>query len=418
MSTLVIQLAARARLRARSPGGAEPDTARPQRDYAYALSADGNTISAQGECAATLLPRADSVALVLAESDVAWHRIALPKAPPARLRAALAGVLEDALLEEADKVHFAVAPQAVPGAPTWIAVVEKPWLQAELAALERANVFVDRVLPQAWPDDPPSAHFTTAADADADASTWLHWAHADGVAALRLRGGLARQLLPQPLPPGTQVSATPAAVAAAEQWLDMPVIVMTPAERALRATHSLWNLRQFDLARRHRGIRALRDTLRRVQSPAWRPLRWGLAALVATQLVGLNAWAWHLRSQLDERRSAEVALLQSAFPQVRAVLDAPVQMRRELAQLRAAAGKPDEGDLEPLLQATAAAWPSERAAVEQLRFEPGRLTLGAANWSPQQIEQFRAQLRPQGLQVESVDGRLVVSRMRGVGATT
>ena len=416
MSTLVIQLAARARLRARSPGRAEPDAVRPQRDYAFALSADGNTISAQGECAATLLPAADSVALVLAESDVAWHRIALPKAPLARLRAALAGVLEDALLEDADKVHFAVAPQAVPGAPTWIAVVDKPWLQAELAALERANVFVDRVLPQTWPDDPPSAHFATAAGADE--SPWLHWAHADGVAALRLQGGLARQLLPQPLPPGTHVSATPAAVAAAEQWLDMPVIVMTPAERALRATHSLWNLRQFDLARRSRGIRALRDTLRRVQSPAWRPLRWGLAALVATQLVGLNAWAWDLRSQVDERRSAEVALLQSAFPQVRAVLDAPVQMRREVAQLRAAAGKPDEGDLEPLLQAAAAAWPSERAAVEQLRFEPGRLTLGAANWSPQQIEQFRAQLRPQGLQVESVEGRLVVTRMRSSGATT
>ena len=416
MSTLVIQLAARARLRARSPGSAEPDAVRPQRDYAFALSADGNTISAQDECAATLLPAADSVALVLAESDVAWHRIALPKAPLARLRAALAGVLEDALLEDADKVHFAVAPQAVPGAPTWIAVVDKPWLQAELAALERANVFVDRVLPQTWPDDPPSAHFATAAGADE--SPWLHWAHADGVAALRLQGGLARQLLPQPLPPGTHVSATPAAVAAAEQWLDMPVIVMTPAERALRATHSLWNLRQFDLARRSRGIRALRDTLRRVQSPAWRPLRWGLAALVATQLVGLNAWAWDLRSQVDERRSAEVALLQSAFPQVRAVLDAPVQMRREVAQLRAAAGKPDEGDLEPLLQAAAAAWPSERAAVEQLRFEPGRLTLGAANWSPQQIEQFRAQLRPQGLQVESVEGRLVVTRMRSSGATT
>jgi general secretion pathway protein L len=418
MSTLVIQLAARARLRASSPASAEAEATRAQREFAFAFSSDGVMVSSQGECAAALLPSADSVLLVLADSDVSWHRIALPKAPQARLRAALAGVLEEALLDDADKLHFAVPPQAVAGQPTWIAVVDKAWLQAELAALERANVFVDRVLPQSWPDDPPAIHFAMAADATGDESPWLHWAHADGVAALRMHGSLARQLVPHPLPPGTHVSASPAAAAAAEQWLDTPVVVVTPAERALQATHSLWNLRQFDLARRSRGIRALRDTVRRVQSPAWRPLRWGIAALAATQIVGLNAWAWHLRSALDERRNAEVAVLQSAFPQVHAVLDAPVQMRREVAQLRAAAGKPDEGDLEPLLQATAAAWPANLAAVEQLRFEPGRLTLGASSWSPQQIEQFRAQLRTQGLQVESSEGRLVVSRIRANGVTS
>jgi general secretion pathway protein L len=56
--------------------------------------------------------------------------------------------------------------------------------------------------------------------------------------------------------------------------------------------------------------------------------------------------------------------------------------------------------------------------VEAIRFEPGRLTLGASSWSAAQIEQFRAQLRPQGLQVEAADGRLVLSRTaRGAPAT-
>jgi general secretion pathway protein L len=417
MSILVIQLAARGRLRARDPGGAEPEHARAQRDYAYVLSSDGLSVEAQGSCAATLLPDADSVVLLLADNDVAWHRISLPKAPPAKLRSALAGTLEEALLEDADRLHFAVAPAAVAGSETWIAIVDKPWLAAALAALEQANVFVDRVLPTSWPDDPPSAHFSEA-DADAGAGLCLNWAHADGVATLAVHGGLARELVATPLPPGTRVSATPAAAGAAEQWLDATVSVVTPAERALQATHSLWNLRQFDLARRSRGTRALRDLLRRLQSPAWRPLRYGVVALAATQLVGLNAWAWHLRSLLADRRAAEVVLLQTSFPQVHAVLDAPVQMRREVAQQRAAAGKPDEGDLEPLLQAAAAAWPGDVAAVDQIRFEPGRLTLTAANWSPGQIEQFRSQLRPQGLQVETTEGRLVVSRAKTTGAAS
>jgi len=89
MSILVIQLAPRTRLRPRSAGSAEPSAARPGDDFAFALSADGLTIASQGECAPALLPRADSVALVLADSDVSWHRITLPKAPPAKLRAAL-----------------------------------------------------------------------------------------------------------------------------------------------------------------------------------------------------------------------------------------------------------------------------------------------------------------------------------------
>jgi general secretion pathway protein L len=139
-------------------------------------------------------------------------------------------------------------------------------------------------------------------------------------------------------------------------------------------------------------------------------LRIGVAALVVTQVIGLNAWAWHLRSTIDGHRAAQVALLQASFPQVRAVLDAPLQMRREVALLRSAAGQPDEADLEPLLLAAAAAWPAGLAAVESVRFEPGRLTLAASGWQTAQIEQFRAQLRPQGFQVEAAEGRLVLSR--------
>ncbi len=415
MSILVVQLAPRGRLRARSVVAPEPAAPRTGVELDYVLSRDGLAVTTQGRCAASLLPRADSIALVLADSDVSWHRITLPKAPAARLRAALSGVLEEALLDDADKVHLALAPQAAAGQPTWVAGVDKRWLVAELAALEKSNVFVDRVLPASWPDDPPSGHFALADEAAAR-SLALHWSHTDGVATLSLQGGLARALLPQPLPDGVRWSATPAAATAAERWLDTPVVVLSAAERALQATRSLWDLRQFDLARRSKGTRALRDALRGLRTPAWRPARYGLVALVLTQLLGLNLWAWHLRSTLHVKRQAQVALLQSTFPHVRAVLDAPLQMQREVALLRAAAGQPDESDLEPLLQAAAAAWPADLAAVESIRFEPGRLTLAASSWDAGRIEQFRAQLQPQGLQLDVADGRLVISRAaRGAG---
>ena len=64
-------------------------------------------------------------------------------------------------------------------------------------------------------------------------------------------------------------------------------------------------------------------------------------------------------------------------------------MQREVQTLRALAGKAGDADLEPMLQAAAAAWPTDRPPVEMLRFEPGRLTLAAAGWTEPQIAQFR-----------------------------
>ncbi len=417
MSILVLQIPKRQRLRARAVGGAEPDTLRPPGEYAYASSPDGLTLVADGHCAAALLPKADSVIAVLADADVSWHRITLPKAPAARLRAALGGVLEEALLDDADVLHLAVAPQAVPGQPTWVAAVDRRWLRAELSALEKANIFIDRIVPMAWPDDPPAGHF---AEADDDAGSHnpgivLHWSHTGGVAGMRLQGGLARAVVANPAPVGTRWSATPGAAAAAEQWLSAPVNVMPPGQRLLQAARSLWNLRQFDLARRTRSARALRDSMRQFLSPAWRPVRWGFVMLVAAQIVGLNAWAWHQRAAVDAKRAAIQNLVKAAYPRVSALdvqRDAIAVMQREAQALRAQAGKPGDSDFETLLQAAAAAWPADRPPVANLRFEPGKLTLVASGWSDAQVQLFRSQLQPAGWQVDAAEGRLSLSRAR------
>ena len=269
--------------------------------------------------AAALLPKAAGIVAVLADCDVSWHRIVLPKAPAARLRAALAGVLEDALLEDAEAVHLAVAPGAVAGQPTWVAAVDRHWLRRELAWLQRAHVFVDRVVPMSWPDDPPIGHFSSRrrrGDRHAErrvADLGAHRRRRQRAPARRPRtrtGADARRR------PTTRWSATPAAAAAAEQWLGAPVNVMPVEQRLLQAARSLWNLRQFDLAPRTRGARALRDSMRRFMSPAWRPVRIGLVSLVVAQIVGLNLWAWHQRSAIETRRESLKALVKASFPRV------------------------------------------------------------------------------------------------------
>ena len=210
---------------------------------------------------------------------------------------------------------------------------------------------------------------------------------------MRLDGGLARALVPTPAPVATRWTASPTAAVAAEQWLGAPVNVMPIEQRLLQAGRSLWNLRQFDLARRTRGARALGDWLRQAMSPAWRPVRIGVAVLVVAQIVGLNLWAWHQKSAVEARRGAIQALVKTTYPRVSDAdiqRDASAVMLRETQALRTLAGKPGDSDLEPMLQAAAAAWPGERPPVENLRFEPGKLTLAANGWSDAQIEQFRA----------------------------
>lgn len=404
MSLLVISLVARPHLGARA---ADEAALRPPAEFDYVLSRDAGQSVTEGRAAPALLPRADEVVAVVPADDLAWHRVTVPRAPAARLRAALGGLLEEALLDEADEVHCAVQPGATPGELAWVATTDRAWLRLQLEALEAGDVRVDRLVPQIEPSEAPRGHFLHDADSEAQQGLRLLLARPDGVLALRPSGSLPRAWL-APLEAALW-TAEPAAAQAAEQWLGQPVQVIGRAEQALRAAGSAWNLRQFDLALRHRGVRALREVWRQLAGPAWRPARWAVAGLVLVQLVGLNLWAWQQRQAVTERQREQVRLLQASFPQVRAVLDAPTQMRRELDQLRLLAGKPGDADLEPMLQAAASAWPPQRR-LEGLRFEPGSLTVAATGWADEEIEAFRERLAAGGWQVERDGSRLTLRR--------
>ena len=392
----------------------------------WLLSPDGLTLARRGRDLAAACPRADSVVAVAPAQALAWHRPVLPKAPANRLRAALGGVLEEQLLAEEHEVHLALAPQPMVGTPTWVVALDKPWLQGQLDALAAAGLVVDRLVP-AWAPllaqggdaAAPIGHFSPAAAAlaaaDSDhaehsADLLLSLADGEGALCLPVAGSLAQALQPAWLARDTVWSATPAAAAAAERWLGTPVAVRSDVDMALAAVRSPWNLLQFDLTPRRRGSLAAGKLLRQLASPAWAAARWGLAALLLVQVLGLNAMAWQQQRELNAQRGNMDRLLRGSHPQVRVVLDAPLQMQRETAALRAAAGVPGEEDFETLLAAAATGWPEGQASVAQLRFESGRLSLPAAGWAPPQIERLRQNLAGLGWMLELADNRLVIRR--------
>jgi len=404
MSVLVLQIPPRPRHAGAASTVSELD---------YVLSPDGRTVGSAGRAATALLPRATRTVAVLADADLAWHRVTLPKAPPGRMRAALAGLMEDQLLDDEATLHFALGPKVVDGPTTWVAVMHRPWLQGVLQGLRAAGIEPDALRAASVPGNPAGGHFFSTAGDD-DAALRCVFSGADGISSLPLVGTLPRALLARLGEPGTlRWTATPAAAEAATSWLGAQVAVLTEAQRLLQAAAAEVDLRQFDLAPRHRGLRAMREGALGLGTPSWRPVRVGLLALVALQLVGLNAWAWQQQREIDTRKAASLELLRIAHPQVRAVLDAPLQMARETAALRAVAGQLGDGDLETLLAAAAAAWPADAGPAATLRFEPGRLTLGAPGWADPQTAQWVQSLRTAGFVGQSEDGRVSVARGDG-----
>ena len=416
MAMLVILLPA--------PALADSAAAEPA-PLAWLLSADGLGVSRQGEHPPAPWPKADSVVVVVPALALAWHRPVLPRSPASQLRAALGGVLEEQLLVDDEQAHLALAPQAVAGEPCWVAVLHKPWLQAQLGRLAASGLQLDRLVPALAPalaplsasaeTGLPTGHFFSAPDASGIDGPWLALQDADGALCLPLAGGLARQMQARWSARQAVFSTTPAAAVAAEHWLGLPVAVRSDADRALAAARSPWNLLQFDLAPQNRGSLALGKLGRQWAGPAFAWARRGVLALLLLQLLGLNVSAWQQQRALDDKRAAMDALLRSTHPQVRAVLDAPLQMQRETAALRAAAGVAGEDDFEAMLAALASAWPDGQAPVAQLRFEPGRLSLPAAGWPPPLVEQLRSRLKPTGLGLVQAEGRLDIQRVAAAG---
>jgi general secretion pathway protein L len=367
-------------------------------EFEYALTNDGSTLVSHGTAQAALLPapaRAGSeVVAVVPAALLSWHRVELPKGTTAkspRLRAVLEGLLEDQLLDEPETLHFALQPDTRAGGPLWVATCDRAWLRGAVQTLEAAGRPASRIVPEFAPEGVPTLY----AMGDPQ-QPLLVLAGIDGVTALPLTAQ-ALPLLPS-LPEGTPCVAEPAVAQLAEQVLHHPPVLQHPAERWLRSARSAWDLAQFDFSSsgRARTLKKLgtawADLL---AAPQWRPARWAALLLVAVNLIGLNAWAWRERSALDEKRDAVRRVLTQTFPQVKVVVDAPLQMEKEVAALRQATGASSGRDLEPMLAALGAAAPPQRP-VSAVEFANGELRVQGLALRPPEAQSTIGALRSQG----------------------
>ncbi len=296
-----------------------------------------------------LLPRPgrrQSVWAIVPAGALSWHRVQLPAGlgrSGTRLQAALAGLLEDRLLQDTAQLHLALPAHWTPGEPTWVAVCDKAWLQAHLQALHEAGLRVQRIVPMR----PPSPEAPALPSMRNDA--------ADGV----------------------------------QHWPE--------------AMASDWNLAQFELQTRRRApdgyrLRTMAHAL--LKLPQWRATRWGVLALLTAQLAGWNAWAWTTRRHWQAQEDQWTALLQQSFPQVRVVVDAPLQMAREVARLQQQAGEIGPRDFEAQLVAMGSALPPGVPSPTRLTYQDGALQWPEPGMSATQQTAFEQALKSRGYRLQ------------------
>jgi general secretion pathway protein L len=391
MRTLIIQL----------PMG-EPGAATT---YTYAwVPADADQASLKLEWASiSLLPaseRSTEVVCLVPAMALSWHRVTLPPGlhkQRARLEAALQGLLEEQLLDDPALLHMALPTHWKNSPDIWVAVCDKQWLAAHLAHLETAGITAHRIVPEFAPH-PQGLHITAPGNDD---SRWLWMSDQKrGVWGLPLDHVSAIHLgLTDEERQTAFIQAAPAVIATVSERLQVTPQLISPGQHWLAALQNGWDLAQFGF-QAHPQAR-LRKTAQRLSSqlwhqPQWRLARWGVGALLLSQLLGLNAWAWKTRNDWQAQQQSWTQILRESFPQTTVVVDAPLQMTQQVAQLRERIGMLGPTDLESMLSALGQALPSQLAAPRQWRFEAGQLRLSSWPLTATEQQSIQKALAAQG----------------------
>jgi len=385
--------------------------ASPTSVYAFTEGQTG-TAAPLRSASAFLLPetgRSTDVVAVVPAQALSWLSVDLPAGKPLRgdaLRAALVGLLEDRILDDPEPLHFALQPQWQPGQRIRVAVCNKAWLQSHLQALEAAGRPVNRIVPALHPALSTQDAQLRVTGSPQDA--WLWVSETTGVWGLPLTAARANWTN---MAEAYSLSAEPAVAEIAAQALQRQPSLVQPAQMLRQAAQSEWDLAQFDLAATGsaRWVKAwVRAQQTLLHAPAWRPARWGVLVLLLSQVLGLNAWAWKLQSDLSQRQNGLTQIMRQTFPEIQVVVDAPLQMAREVRNLRQAAGQTSAEGLEPLLAALGQALPAGQA-VQALDYQSGQLRVQGLNLSDAEATQLQTQLKPLGASARLESGQWSIS---------
>lgn len=324
-----------------------------------------------GVDALATVPAGELVEAILPASRVLHARLKLPKVSASTLRELLPYAVEDQLLADPAQVH-AVTGATLASGETAVAIVDRAWLESALGWVAASGLRCARAVCETALAPAAAGCWHVRLDA---AGAWLAEDQGHAVAfdaptdgnppfAVRIAVSEARE---RGTPPAEiRVWAAPGATAPdAPAWqaaLEVAVRVVAPPPTLSGVVRAdAIDLLTGDIAHRDPRGRALR--LPRAT--------WALAATLVLLLAGLYGHeAWRLSREQRALVAEQESLFRTAFPEAKTIVDPPLQLRRNLDDLRRSRGEASTSDF---LAAAAEAARSGPVPARKLTYAQGKL---------------------------------------------
>lgn len=335
----------------------------------WALTDANGTLLQSGTSPLSALPRGFECVAIAASDRVLAVPVKLPEGR--RRQAALPYAAEEHTLPDPEENHVVPGPTLASG-HTLLAVADKSWVSRIVGACKTSGLSLRRMVAETFLPPVGANSWTLVWNGHAG---FVRTGAASGVAldgdnettpaalALCLHAGHPARIELR------YAKETPEAQRTLPHWQAVPPISLGPVWDWQRAPippdalNLLWG--------------AFAPSLNIGEWwPKLKPAALIFLAALGVEILGTNiewaALAGEKRTLMHEMERN----FHTAFGEDSMLVDAPLQMQRNLAQLRHAAGQPDAGDFLPLLDAASRALP--QGSVRALRYAPGQLDADVA----------------------------------------
>lgn len=359
----------------------------------WALCDETGTVLKSGTDMLSDLPQGHDCIAIAAADRVLLLDAALPAGPRRRWQGALPFVVEERTVSDPEDNHVVPGPLLSNGRIA-IAVMDKAWLRRITEACHAAGLSLRRMVAETLLPECSADKWTMVWNG---ANGFVRSGTATGMAldnGNQQRTPIALRLTSVPTHIEVRLSPTTDVAPALPQWTDLPTaLIPGPAWdwRLAPIPADAWNLLWGEFAPRAR----IREWW-----PKLRPAAWIVLAVLGIEILGTHV-QWALLA--NEKSRLEHNMTQSfraAFGQEAVLVNAPVQMQRNLAELRHATGRVDDGDLLPLLDTAApvlTAMPGLN--LQALHYESGRLDLDIKAARRNDVHLLQKRLQDKGLTV-------------------
>jgi len=364
---------------------------------------------------------ADEVIAIAPMSRITYARVKVPGGNLKKIEKMLPFLVEDHVAASPEDVQVVLVDRRPPADDSLVLIADRAWIGQARGELEVQGFPVDRMIvesellkadkrTEAWHViRTEGGGFVHMADGEAVALDGVSDDASATVPPMALTLVLDERNALGEIPPEVRVrSAERVAPVHAERW-SQALNVRVVAE-------GLWQPERIDARKRTQTTLLTREPEAGVASRYASAFR--SAAIVGAVVFGLHAVAtvvdwWRLRSEAASLRAEMNTRFRAVFPDAQNVVNPPLQMTRNLADLRRGAGEPDPSDFVPLLAQVAPRLASAGLKPKKFRYDKGQLQMDLSAAPTDTKETIESRLGTVGLrvQVESVGGGTAVVRI-------